>query len=383
MNPFVKYNSLTLIRENRTEELERYIQLTMGERFVVTEKIHGANFEVVTNGTEVNFARRGGFLVEGESFYGYQYIAEPLTAKVNELWKDLKEMVMEQHRVCDLAEADGHEVNRPDIPGDFQEVSIRGEFAGGHYPSESVPEVKVGRGQVGKGKIWYSQDKSFYAFEICVDGTPLDFHTLGSLCMSYGIPLVPVLFFGTFEECLAYSKAHLDCPSVVPQMQPLLDENSNPVVDDVMGFKSLPHLPENTREGHVIASTTPNHMPNGERMTFKHKGEKFMEDKGSKVQKAKPTIVFTDEQQFVFDEVLPLLTEERMEAVMSKEELSEPKDFPRVCGLVIQDALTEAHGDIPNDFFYNLSQLNTKQHKAVTKQLGFECTSRLRKAYFN
>lgn len=385
MQEFKKYNSLTLIRESREEELQRIKDLTHGIRFVVTEKIHGANFQVTTNGSQVEFARRRGVLVEGESFYGYQYIAEPLTSKIKEMHKDLKEMTMEQHRVCDLAEAEGHEVNRPELPRDFQELSIRGEFAGGHYPAEGVVEVKVGNGQVGKGKIWYGQDKSFFAFEICVDGTPLDLHSVGALCISYGVPLVPVLFFGTFEECLEYSKAHLDSPSVVPQMQPLLNEKAEPIVDETMGFKSLPHLPDNIREGHVIASVEPKWLPNGKRMTFKHKGAKFMENKGSKVQKAKPTIEFTEQQQFVFDAVLPLLTENRMEAVMSKEELSESKDFPKVCGLVIQDAVDELFGYIgeANGFINAWDGLSTKERKRVTGQLGRECTSRLRVAYFN
>ena len=42
------------------------------KKWVATEKIHGANlsFSVVCEGREVRVAKRGGYLKEGESFFG-------------------------------------------------------------------------------------------------------------------------------------------------------------------------------------------------------------------------------------------------------------------------------------------------------------------------
>lgn len=386
MLDFERYESLTLIRENREQELDIFRAASGDRRFVVTEKIHGANFEVATDGSDVRYARRQGPLEESESFYGYRYITDVLSKRIIEMFKDMKEMVMEQHKVCDHLEAEGEPCNRPDIPRDFQQLSIRGEFAGGNYPAEGVPEVKVGHGQVGKGTIWYSQDKSFYAFELCIDGEPMDFYTLATMCSSYNIPMAPVLFFGTFQECLEWSKENLTNNTVVPSMQPMLEANGKPAMDGDF-FTHLPVIEGNQREGHVIAPVYPATLPNGKVMIFKHKGEKFMENKGSKTPKVKVAVVFTEDQQVIFDAVLPLLTEQRLEAVQSKYPTFEPKDFQRACGLVIQDALDDLVGGsrcvTSNDaVVVSWAALNAKERKQVTKQLGYECTNRLRKVFF-
>ncbi|AHK11905.1 RNA ligase 2 [Vibrio phage CHOED] len=381
LRPFEKYNSLTLIRENHEDELQKYIDLTQGQRFVVTEKIHGANFEVATDGQTVRYASRNQVLGEGADFYGYRFVAQFLTPKILAMFKDMKELIMEQHKACDYIEAKGDQANRPDIPRDFQEITIRGELAGGQYPN--APKVKEGNGQVGKGKIWYSQQKSFFAFEICVDGVPQDFYTLGTMCGSYGIPVAPVLTFGTFEECLEFSREHLEDITTVPNMTPLLNENGHPILNEDSSYCALHPIHNNTREGHVISSVNPVYLPNGKRMVFKHKGVKFMENKGEKKPKAKVEVILTPEQQVVFDTILPMITVARMEAVMSKEGTWEPKDFTKLCGKVLEDATDEAHGDAPNAFFAAWAHISTKERKVVMKQLGREAAERLRTAYFS
>lgn len=384
ISEFNKFGSLTLLRTEREEELLHFRMAFGDTRCVVTEKIHGSNFQVVTDGTHTKFARRGAFLAEGESFNGYQYLVPNLTARITAMFKDVKEMIMEQHKVCDELEAEGFQSNRPSIPRDFQELSIRGEFAGGNYPAEGVPQVKQGHGQVGKGSIWYSQDKSFYAFELCIDGVPQDFYTMGSLCSSFGIPVVPVLFFGTLDECIEYSTEHLTENTMIPTMQPMLDVNSKPVMDGDF-YTSLPVIPNNTREGHVIEPLTPMFFRNGKAMKLKHKGTKFMEDRGPKTPKAKPVLELTHSQQRVYDALLPLLTWERFEAVQSKHDLFAPKDFGKACGLVLQDAIDEVMNF--NDGFSleraAWEDLTAKERKAVTKPLARECTLRLRKQFFN
>jgi Rnl2 family RNA ligase len=377
--PFEKYNSLTLIRENNVDELQKYINYTHGERFAVTEKIHGANFEAATDGQTVRYASRNQVLGEGADFYGYQFVAKFLGPKILSMFKDMKEMIMEQHKAADYIEAQGHEASRPDIPRDFQEISIRGELAGGQYPAVDYV-CKEGHGQVGKGHIWYTQQKSFFAFEICVDGVPQDIYTLGTMCGSYGIPIAPVLFFGTFEECLEYSREHLDENTAIPLMTPLIDERGVPVHDENGSYMPLPVIDNNTREGHVISSVTPKYLPNGKRMSFKHKGTKFLEDKAPKAPKQKVEVVFSPEAETIFNAILPMLSVERMEAVMSKDGPWEPKDFTKMTGLVISDALEDVLKE-PRDA-RAWGGIQTKERKQLTKQLGREAAERLRTAYF-
>lgn len=384
IKPFKKFGSITLLHLEKEEELLHFRMAFGDTRCVVTEKVHGSNFQVAHDGIHTKFGRRGAFLKADESFNGYQYIEANLTARITAMFKDVKEMVMEQHKVCDELEAEGLPSNRPSIPRDFQELSIRGEFAGGNYPAEGVPVVKNGHGHVGKGSIWYSQDKSFYAFELCIDGVVQDFYTMASLCSSFGIPVVPVLFFGTLDECIEYSKEHLNENTTVPTMQPMLDENNKPIMDGDY-FTSLPVIPNNTREGHVIEPLEPMYFRNGKVMKLKHKGTKFMEDKGGKRPKAKPVLELTDDQNRVYDALLPLLTWERFEAVQSKHDLFTPKEFGKACGLVLQDAIDEVMSF--NDGFSleraSWEALTAKERKAVTKPLGRECTLRLRTQFFN
>lgn len=377
IHSFEKFRSLTLIRENNEEELQKYINYTHGVRFAVTEKIHGANFEVATDGRNVRFASRNQVLGEGADFYGYQFVAQFLEPKILAMFKDVKEMVMEQHKAADYIEAQGGAAQRPDIPRDFENISIRGELAGGQYPG--VAQCKVGHGQVGKGQIWYSQQKSFYAFEICVDGVPQDIYTLGSLCGSFGIPVVPVLHFGSFESCLEFSRKHLEMNTMIPTMTPLVDENGKPIMNDG-NYQALPNIEGNTREGHVISSVTPKYLPNGKRMAFKHKGIKFLENKAPKAPKQKVEVVFSPEAGHIWNCVLPCISTNRLEAVMSKDGPWEPKDFTKACGLVLSDALEEVLEE--NREARAWGGITTKERKVLMKQLGREAAERLRTAYF-
>lgn len=55
--------------------------------WVVTEKIHGANFGIVTDDSEVRFAKRKEFLDCGEDFFGYQLLLDKLVVQVKEIFK--------------------------------------------------------------------------------------------------------------------------------------------------------------------------------------------------------------------------------------------------------------------------------------------------------
>lgn len=263
MKPFTKYNSLTGLRMDYLDTIRSTLA---GQRCVVTEKVHGANFAARTDGKEVIFSRRNADLVEGESFYGYQYIAKELSKAILEMFEDMKTMIKYHHEAADEAEARGETATRPPYDRDFTTITIRGEFAGGHYPHPDVPQLKTeGHGQVGKGTVWYGQDKNFYAFDMEVDGEVVDFYEMGAYCHSFGIPVVPVLFFGTFDECLEYSTEHLEDDSMVPRMQILLDANGK--------FEEPQHLPEilgNTREGHVIRPVNPVYFDNGDAVIISH-----------------------------------------------------------------------------------------------------------------
>ncbi|GAJ06182.1 unnamed protein product, partial [marine sediment metagenome] len=81
---FVKYNSVQnsyqlkfmdrLIREEKT-----------GGDWVVTEKIHGANFSFWYDGKKLRMAKRTAWIADDASFFGIQNLKENLIEKVKRL----------------------------------------------------------------------------------------------------------------------------------------------------------------------------------------------------------------------------------------------------------------------------------------------------------
>jgi len=58
-------------------------------RFIASEKLHGSNFSIYTDGKSIKCARRNGFLEAGENFHQAQNIAEQLKPKILELYNFL------------------------------------------------------------------------------------------------------------------------------------------------------------------------------------------------------------------------------------------------------------------------------------------------------
>ena len=352
-------------------------------RFVVTEKIHGSNLSVVTDGVEAKLARRQDFLADGEGFYGVSYIADIIKTKATQMFKDMQEAVEYEYAACDELIADGHTPTLPSLPRVITELRIFFEFFGGHYPHPDVPALP-GMGQVGKGGIWYAQDKSVSAFRMYVNGEVVDFYTMGALCMSYGIPVVPALFFGSLDECIEYSQAHFADATVIPFMQPFLDAKGKPVEVEG-GYKMLPAIEGNIREGHVISPVDAVVFPNGIFPAFKHKNDKFSESKEKGTANREKVVVpmterLSNQQCALILAFSDLIVVERLKSVMSKEEFQR-KDVQKAIGLVIQDAIKDlcAHsGPVAAGY----TALSTTERKQLMSELTRYTMGELRDEFF-
>ena len=169
------------------------------EKFIVTEKIHGANFQIIITEDDVRYASRNKFLKDGEKFYNYiEAVAE-----------------------CEpLIEA---LANYRKLIG-YKEIRIYGELFGDG---------------VQKG-VQYQESNLFRAFDMMVDGqfcTQSRFVTLMDDLdlMDY---VVPILGVGTFDECMEYDikfDSHLSrkeyniCEGIVikPLTMNIEDENGS------------------------------------------------------------------------------------------------------------------------------------------------------------
>jgi Rnl2 family RNA ligase len=153
--------------------------------WIVTEKIHGANFCLVTNGEAIRCAKRKAFLAEDEDFFSHRV----LLAK-------LRPSVLHLH-----AEA---------LAGDTRIalVYVYGELFGGGYPHPEVPAVP-GVSPVQTG-CWYTPGIQMCVFDVGLlfDGARervyLDQPEAARLCESAGLMFAQPLFRGTYEDALAF-----------------------------------------------------------------------------------------------------------------------------------------------------------------------------------
>jgi Rnl2 family RNA ligase len=143
---FVPYDKM----EERWEADPEAHRALARERWVVTEKIHGANFVVVGEPDgRVRFAKRKELLAPGESFFGH----EVLVARIG------SELV----RALSLGR---------ELFGGEATILVYGELFGGHYPHPAVAPVP-GLSAVQTG-VWYSPRLEYCAFDLAAvraDGT--------------------------------------------------------------------------------------------------------------------------------------------------------------------------------------------------------------------
>jgi Rnl2 family RNA ligase len=179
--------------------------------WVVTEKVHGANFALVTDGASVRAAKRKALLEAGEEFFGYESVLGALESKVRDAFVRLKR-------------------DQPSL----ERMAFHGELFGGSYPHPDVPAVE-GVQPVQTG-VHYAPGIGFYAFDVALE-TPkgrsyLDYDAAMKLFESLEIFYARPLRIARFTEAVAY---------------PLGFESHVP------GWLGLPPLPRgNLAEGVVI-----------------------------------------------------------------------------------------------------------------------------------
>jgi len=200
--------------------------------WVVTEKIHGANFCAVVDGSTIRGAKRKSLLEEGEDFFNHRRVLDRLREPLRHLF----------------AEA-----------GAPERVLVYGELYGGGYPHPDVPAAP-GVQPVQTG-VWYAPDVEFQAFDVAVvrggERRWLGFEEARALLISAGVPCVEPLFIGPYAEALA----------ITPEFS-----------TRVPARHGLPPLADNLAEGIVVKPLAAVTLPDGGRPVLKIKHPRFAED---------------------------------------------------------------------------------------------------------
>jgi Rnl2 family RNA ligase len=208
--------------------------------WVVTEKVHGANYALVTDGRLVRAAKRKALLAPGEAFFGHEAVLASSQGPVLALFARL----------------------RAELPG-LERLAVHGELYGGAYPHPQVPAVPgVQAVQTG---VYYAPDIRFCAFDVAVEQPGqgrryLDYDRACALLGEVGLPFARPLMVGRLSEALAY---------------PLGFDSHLP------GWLGLPPLAGNKAEGVVLKLNRgePISAPGGPvRPVLKRKIAEFAED---------------------------------------------------------------------------------------------------------
>lgn len=174
-------------------------------KWVVTEKIHGANFSFIYEHQQLLYAKRKDYLKWDDDFFGFQIVAARMEDNVISLFEQLKQ----------------------DISAD--RYIIYGELFGGGYPHPEVaPDQQVQAIQTG---VYYSPAIQFCAFDIAVENDTagskkyLDYDVSMAYFERFGILYAQVLFAGKLSEALNFDininsgiPAQLQLPSITPNL---------------------------------------------------------------------------------------------------------------------------------------------------------------------
>lgn len=150
-----------------------------GAVWVATEKLHGANLCICTDGDHIAVAKRRAVLAPEEAFFDYRRAIAPLIPKVRALFRQLDGVAW---------------------------AFIYGELVGGSYPHPDVAAVEGVR-PVQTG-IHYGPDLRFFAFDLAtVDARGARAFVPYSMALpqfeAAELPVVPIVGTGTLTDMLA------------------------------------------------------------------------------------------------------------------------------------------------------------------------------------
>lgn len=251
-------------------------------KWVVTEKVHGANFSFVYENGNLKFAKRKEFIDWKDDFFGFQLVVSEQEDKLLRLFETLSSQVEGTRYI------------------------VYGELFGGKYPHPDVmPPDDVQAIQTG---VYYSPTINFCAFDIGIetDGVSskyyLDYDRATNLFSEFGILYAKPLFIGKLSDALNFN---LRINSSIPKEL------------------GLPELKENLIEGVVVKPYNQTDFDTlGSRPIIKLKNPEF--DEEEKFHEAEkwnfiPSVTSkTAELSFIMDDLRNYITVNRLKSAVSK-----------------------------------------------------------------
>lgn len=317
---FIKYASIENHYNGKFIDFVRMSMDVNSVDWIVTEKIHGANYSLWSDGTTVRPAKRTSFIGIDENFYN----SPSVFAKY-------------EHAVLSLAK-------------DIGPCAVYGELFGGNYPGIKLDQnVK----QVQK-EVKYCPHIDFAAFDIwAIDKAEfLPWSDVERLCVKHNIPLVPVIgVFKTLTEAL---------------------QQPNEFITKVPARYSLADIEGNIAEGLVISPSVPHYLHSGSRVIIKSKNDRFKESAKQEKGVIKPSML-NDDTTNVISIIRNNLTDNRMNAVVSK--YGPDEQFVVLLNELVQDAVQDGCVEAFNT-------LSEEEQKFVRKAVTAEAAQLVKKVKY-
>lgn len=249
-------------------------------KWIVTEKIHGANFSFVYENRHLKFAKRKEYLKWTDDFFGFQLVVKKLEENILRLFEHLS-----------------NEINA-------KKYIIYGELFGGKYPHEQINPIKnLYPIQTG---VYYTPTIDFYAFDIAIETNDLD-----------------TKYYLDYEKSMRYFKQFqifYAKPLLIGKLTEVMNFNTR--INSLIPKEfALPELKDNLIEGIVIKPF--NQIDNNHfRPIIKIKNTEFEEEnkyheaeKWSFIPKISSN---TEDLSFIIDEFIAYITENRLKSAISK-----------------------------------------------------------------
>jgi Rnl2 family RNA ligase len=321
---FVKYNSI----ENTTnKELYKFRESNLYNpcgTWFVTEKVDGSNFGFFREeGTDNLYPAKHSCIIGDENFFNHKSIMNRYNKSI---------LMMMDYIMSTNSNLSG--------------VSIHGELCGGYYP-ETVKIPNTSRVQ---DRIHYSNNTEFIVFDIRIydkDGGYkfLNHQGVVDLCNRYNIPVVPIIFTGTLDECLEWSTLH------------------NADMSEIWKIFNMPNeIPGNIREGHVIKPATSMFLGMS-RVIFKDKNNKFKENKSDKPKKEHVKYDYSEPFMSILEDIDDLICHNRFNSVVSKFGEYSIKDFGTLMINMVDDVIDQIQRD--TDLYELLSNEDISELKKI------------------
>jgi Rnl2 family RNA ligase len=229
---FIKYSSLEQKREKSLLPFD-------GKEVIITEKIHGSNFQIadkiINNKHNIKYGKRSGWIEENENFFQYKSAMEDIIENI----KNMNQKIYQQSEKNNCI------------------IRIYGELYGGFLDGKKNNDITAV--QTGKYSN-YSKYNRFRIFDIYIDNYHLEWDRVLELCKEFLIPTVPEI-----------------CRGIYPQV--IEDNNIN--VNDMESYTSKDHgetTQKTYAEGIVISS-----IDNSIKYKVKWKCDNMLENKSNKI----------------------------------------------------------------------------------------------------